>query len=105
MASIRSALLRLSLVAEVALVSGLLLFAAARYPSFAVPFNNVDETRAIARSRYFWTTFVQHDISGPDWQPNYQVLTHPPLARYLLGLGLSCKGGVLIRSTDITTKG
>jgi hypothetical protein len=92
MAILRSALLRHSLLVEVALVLGVLLFAAAKYPSFAVPFNNVDESRAIARSRYFWTTFVQHDISGADWQPNYQVLTHPPLARYLLGLGLALQG-------------
>jgi 4-amino-4-deoxy-L-arabinose transferase-like glycosyltransferase len=89
---LRSALPRIPLVAEASLVLGLLLFAAVKYPSFTVPFNNVDESRGIARSRYFWTTFVQHDIAGADWQPNYQVLTHPPLARYLLGLGLAVQG-------------
>jgi hypothetical protein len=83
---------RVSLLAEAALILALLLFAAVKYPSFTVPFNNVDESRAIARSRYFWTTFVQHDIAGADWQPNYQVLTHPPLARYILGLGLALQG-------------
>jgi hypothetical protein len=55
------------------------------------PFS-VDESRWIATSRYFWITFVDRDVFGPDWQPNYLVFTHPPVARYLLGLGLALQG-------------
>jgi hypothetical protein len=55
------------------------------------PFS-VDESRWISTSRYFWITFVDRDLFGPDWQPNYLVFTHPPVARYLLGLGLALQG-------------
>jgi hypothetical protein len=53
---------------------------------------SVDESRWIATSRYFWITFVERDVLGPDWQPGYIVLTHPPVARYVIGLGLWLQG-------------
>jgi 4-amino-4-deoxy-L-arabinose transferase-like glycosyltransferase len=52
----------------------------------------VDESRWIATSRYFWITFVDRDLQGPAWQPNYLVFTHPPVARYLIGFGLWLQG-------------
>ncbi|MGE3270509.1 MAG: phospholipid carrier-dependent glycosyltransferase [Chloroflexota bacterium] len=52
----------------------------------------IDESRWIATSRYFWITFVDRDLLGPAWQPNYIVLTHPPVARYVIGLGLWVQG-------------
>jgi hypothetical protein len=55
------------------------------------PFS-VDESRWIATSRYFWITFVERDLLGPAWQPGYIVLTHPPVARYVIGLGLALQG-------------
>jgi hypothetical protein len=55
------------------------------------PFS-VDESRWISTSRYFWITFVERDLFGPAWQPNYLVLTHPPVARYLIGVGLALQG-------------
>jgi hypothetical protein len=55
------------------------------------PFS-IDESRWIATSRYFWITFVDRDIFGPAWQPNYLVYTHPPVARYLIGFGLWLQG-------------
>jgi 4-amino-4-deoxy-L-arabinose transferase-like glycosyltransferase len=62
-----------------------------RGPSVAQRFT-IDESRWISTSRYFWITFVQHDLFGPVWQPNYIVLTHPPVARYLIGFGLWLQG-------------
>ena len=53
---------------------------------------SVDESRWIATSRYFWITFVEGDVLGPAWQPNYLVLTHPPVARYFIGAGLALQG-------------
>src|SRR5215212_6044411 len=55
------------------------------------PFS-VDESRWIATSRYFWVTFVDGDLAGELWQPNYIVLTHPPFARYVIGFGLALQG-------------
>jgi 4-amino-4-deoxy-L-arabinose transferase-like glycosyltransferase len=52
----------------------------------------VDESRWIATSRYFWITFVDRDLGGPAWRPNYLVYTHPPVARYLIGFGLWLQG-------------
>jgi len=52
----------------------------------------IDESRWIATSRYFWITFIDHDLLGPAWQPNYIVLTHPPVARYVIGYGLWLQG-------------
>src|SRR5215208_3413858 len=77
---------------ELILVFSLLCVAWLKFPSFGLSFTDYDEPRNIARSRYFWTTFVERDLSGVDWQPNYQVLTHPPVWRYLLGLGLAVQG-------------
>jgi Dolichyl-phosphate-mannose-protein mannosyltransferase len=51
-----------------------------------------DESRWIAGSRYFWTTLVEGDPFGAAWQPNYVVLTHPPVARYVMGVGLWLQG-------------
>jgi 4-amino-4-deoxy-L-arabinose transferase-like glycosyltransferase len=31
-------------------------------------------------------------LRGPAWQPNYIVLTHPPVARYIIGFGLWVQG-------------
>ena len=53
---------------------------------------SVDESRWISTSRYYWITFVDRDLFGPAWEPNYIVLTHPPVARYVIGLGLSLQG-------------
>src|SRR5215216_5176388 len=52
----------------------------------------IDESRCIATSRYFWITFVDRDLFGPAWQPNYLVYTHPPVARYLIGFVLWLQG-------------
>jgi 4-amino-4-deoxy-L-arabinose transferase-like glycosyltransferase len=57
----------------------------------AQPFS-IDESRWIATSRYFWITFVDRDLFGPAWQPNYLVYTHPPVARYVIGFGLWLQG-------------
>jgi hypothetical protein len=53
---------------------------------------SIDESRWISTSRYFWTTIVERDVFGPAWQPNYLVLTQPPVHRYLLGFGLWLQG-------------
>ncbi|MGE3910680.1 MAG: hypothetical protein AB7K36_15060 [Chloroflexota bacterium] len=53
---------------------------------------SVDESRWISTSRYFWITVLDGDVFGPDWQPNYLVLTHPPVARYIIGAGLWLQG-------------
>jgi hypothetical protein len=52
----------------------------------------VDESRWIATSRYFWITFLDRDVFGEAWRPNYIVLTHPPVARYVIGFGLWLQG-------------
>lgn len=52
----------------------------------------VDESRWIATSRYFWITFVDRNLFGPAWQPNYIVYTHPPVGRYVIGFGLWLQG-------------
>src|SRR5262245_33342410 len=77
----------LALVLLVAAVAFLVL----RGPSVNQGFT-VDESRWIATSRYFWITFVDRDLSGPAWQPNYLVYTHPPVARYVIGFGLWLQG-------------
>ncbi len=80
-------------LAEAALVLGLVVVSVAvlRQPALGQRFT-VDESRWIATSRYFWTTFVERDLFGPAWQPNYLVLTQPPVARYLIGFGLWLQG-------------
>src|SRR6188508_921104 len=62
-----------------------------RGPSVDQAFS-VDESRWIATSRHFWITFVDRDLFGPAWQPNYLVYTHPPMARYVIGFGLWLQG-------------
>ena len=62
-----------------------------RGPS-AVQGFTVDESRWIATSRYFSITFLDRDLFGPDWQPNYMVYPHPPVARFLTGFGLWLEG-------------
>src|SRR4051812_15419428 len=52
----------------------------------------VDESRWIATSRYFWITFLDRDVFGDAWRRNYIVLTHPPIARYVVGFGLWLQG-------------
>ena len=52
----------------------------------------IDESRWISTSRYFWITLLERDIFGEAWQPNYIVLTQPPVARYLIGAGLWLQG-------------
>jgi 4-amino-4-deoxy-L-arabinose transferase-like glycosyltransferase len=79
--------LDLLLVVAVALTAWLVL----RGPSDQQEFS-IDESRWISTSRYFWTTFQEWDLAGPTWQPNYLVLTQPPVARYVLGLGLALQG-------------
>src|SRR5918994_6027277 len=85
--------MRRGTIAEVALVLVLVmstvvvLYQQAQRQQFSV-----DESRWIATSRYFWITFVDRDPLGPAWQPNYLVLTHPPVARYIIGFGLWLQG-------------
>jgi Dolichyl-phosphate-mannose-protein mannosyltransferase len=69
------------------LLAGIILYRPATQQSFTV-----DESRWIATSRYFWTTFIERDVVGPAWQPNYLVLTQPPVGRYLIGFGLWLQG-------------
>ena len=89
----RSSRLRPASLAEIVLV--LALGAAAivvlHQQAQRQPFS-VDESRWIATSRYFWITFVDGDVLSPAWQPNYIVLTHPPVARYVIGFGLALHG-------------
>src|SRR5215204_3326325 len=62
-----------------------------RGPSVSQAFS-IDESRWIATSRYFWITFIDRDLFGEAWQPNYVVMTHPPVARYAIGFGLWLQG-------------
>jgi len=80
-------LVEAALVLAVAVASVLVL----REPMAAQRFT-IDESRWINASRYFWITFIDHDLFGPEWQPNYVVMTHPPVARYLIGFGLWLQG-------------
>ena len=75
----------------IVLVVAVVAFMVLRGPSVDQGFT-VDESRWIATSRYFWITFVDRDIYGSAWQPNYLVYTHPPVARYLIGFGLWLQG-------------
>ena len=75
------------LVLVLAVATVVVLYQQAQRQSFSV-----DESRWIATSRYFWITFVEGDVLGPAWQPNYLVLTHPPVARYFIGAGLALQG-------------
>src|SRR5215212_1088477 len=75
------------LVAAIVVLSTLVL----RGQAISQPFS-VDESRWIAASRYFWYTFVDRDLFGPPWQPNYIVYTRPPVARYVIGFGLWLQG-------------
>ena len=75
------------LVALVAVVAAVVL----RAPMAAQRFT-IDESRWISTSRYFWITFVDWDLFGEAWRPNYVVLTQPPVARYLIGAGLAVQG-------------
>ena len=83
----RSVLREAAVLLVVALAAVLVL----RGPSVSQSFS-VDESRWIATSRYFWITFVDRDLFGPAWQPNYLVYTHPPVARYVIGFGLWLQG-------------
>ncbi len=83
----------LRLIAELTLVA-LLAFATVvtlQRPARGQGFT-IDESRWISTSRYFWITFLERDLFGEAWQPNYLVLTHPPVARYLIGYGLWLRG-------------
>ena len=53
---------------------------------------SIDESRWISTSRYFWITLVDRDVFGSAWQPNYLIMTQPPVARYLIGFGLWFQG-------------
>ena len=83
----RAALAEIGLVAALTIVTIVVLYQQALRQPFSV-----DESRWISTSRYFWITFVDGDVLGPAWQPNYIVLTHPPVARYVIGLGLALQG-------------
>ena len=83
----RARLAEIALVVALALATVVVLYQQALRQPFSV-----DESRWIATSRYFWITFVERDLFGPAWQPNYIVLTHPPVARYVIGLGLALQG-------------
>jgi 4-amino-4-deoxy-L-arabinose transferase-like glycosyltransferase len=83
----RSPAIEVGLLLLVTIAAALVL----RGPMAAQRFS-IDESRWISTSRYFWITFVQHDVLGPAWQPNYIVLTHPPVARYVIGFGLWLQG-------------
>ncbi len=83
----RAMLAEIVLVVALAAAAVVVLYQQAQRQSFSV-----DESRWISTSRYFWITFVDGDLLGPAWQPNYLVLTHPPVARYVIGLGLALQG-------------
>lgn len=83
----RPTLREIAIVALVAVAAVLVL----RGPSVSQGFT-IDESRWISTSRYFWITFVDRDLFGPAWQPNYLVYTHPPVARYVIGFGLWLQG-------------
>lgn len=53
---------------------------------------NTDEGQFIAASGYFQVLFVERRLSGPPWEPAYWTLTQPPMAHYLLGVGLWARG-------------
>src|SRR5688500_16815230 len=78
---------------ELALVVAVLLAAilVLRGPSVDQGFS-IDESRWISTSRYFWVTFIDRNLFGPAWQPNYIVYTHPPVGRYVIGFGLWLQG-------------
>lgn len=83
----------LPLFLELVCAAGLLLYVEHELTSrsTAQPFS-IDESRWISSSRYFWVTFVDRDVFGERWEPGYVVLTHPPVARYVLGFGLWLQG-------------
>jgi len=83
----RATIAEVLLVLVLAATAIVVLYQQAQRQSFSV-----DESRWIATSRYFWITFVDRDVLGPAWQPNYIVLTHPPVARYIIGAGLALQG-------------
>jgi 4-amino-4-deoxy-L-arabinose transferase-like glycosyltransferase len=83
----RAAVAEALLVLLLAAAAVVALYQQAQRQSFSV-----DESRWISTSRYFWITFVEGDVFGPAWQPNYLVLTHPPVARYIIGAGLALQG-------------
>src|SRR5215211_5054954 len=90
---IRGSKVRRAMIAEILLVLAIAVLATVvlRQQALRQVFS-VDESRWIASSRYFWITFVDRDVLGPDWEPNYIVLTHPPVARYIIGFGLALQG-------------
>jgi 4-amino-4-deoxy-L-arabinose transferase-like glycosyltransferase len=79
----RASAIETALVVFVTIVAVLVL----RGPMAAQRFT-IDESRWISTSRYFWITLIRQDVFGPEWRPNYIVLTHPPVARYIIGFGL-----------------
>src|SRR5688572_31340030 len=83
----RATLAEILLVVALAAATFVVLYQQAQRQQFSV-----DESRWISTSRYFWITFVERDLLGDAWQPNYLVLTHPPVARYVIGFGLALQG-------------
>src|SRR6187200_1195556 len=67
---------RRAIVRELALVLFVVISAilVLRGPAASQAFT-IDESRWISTSRYFWITFINRDLFGPDWQPNYIVFT------------------------------
>ena len=53
---------------------------------------NTDEGQFIAASEYFDIAFLKHELTGPNWAPNYYTLTQPMLSRFILGAGIRFAG-------------
>jgi hypothetical protein len=53
---------------------------------------NWDESRYIARARFFQYAFVEHDFSGPVWADSEATHTQPMLTNFLIGGWLAARG-------------
>jgi hypothetical protein len=53
---------------------------------------NWDESRYIARARFFYYAFVAHDVSGPAWADSEATHTQPMLTNFLVGGWLAARG-------------
>jgi 4-amino-4-deoxy-L-arabinose transferase-like glycosyltransferase len=53
---------------------------------------NTDEGQFIATGEYFDLVFLEHQITGPAWLPNYHTLTQPMLSRFIVGAGIHFAG-------------
>ena len=51
-----------------------------------------DEAGKISDSYYYHLFFEKGDFSNPDWHQDFYARTNPPVAKYIMGLGLSLQG-------------